>query len=202
MSTPRQTSPRRAARLLVPLLLAVPLLAACGAQGTNQGNYIDGGNVIKEMTPGHRSTVGQVEGETLEGKHVDLAGYRGKVVVVNLWWSQCPPCRAEEGDLTAAAHELMPKGVAFLGINSRDPARSEPLAYQHAFKVPYPSIYDPDGHTLLAFHGSVPPTAIPSTIVIDKQGQVAAIVLGAVTSATTVEDLVQDAGGPGPGSSR
>ena len=56
----------------------------------------------------------------------------------------------------------------------------------------YPSIYDPAGRTLLAFHGSVPLASIPSTVVIDSKGRVAASILGPVPTARTLEDLVAD----------
>ena len=58
--------------------------------------------------------------------------------------------------------------------------------------MPYPSIYDPSGRTLLAFRGTLRPDAIPSTVVIDRQGRVAASILGEVTSTTTLVDLVQE----------
>jgi thiol-disulfide isomerase/thioredoxin len=140
-----------------------------------------------------------VAGDRLGGGKLDLADYRGKVVVLNLWWSLCPPCRSEQPMLAGAARDLMAQGVAVMGINTRDAAQSGPIAYQRSFKVPYPSIFDPDdpdGQTLLAFKAYVSPNAIPSTLVIDKEGRVAAVVLGELPSRTTLLDLVQDAGGP------
>ena len=58
--------------------------------------------------------------------------------------------------------------------------------------MPYPSIYDPGGRNLLAFRGTLTPNAIPSTVVVDAQGRVAASILGEVTSTTTLVDLVED----------
>jgi hypothetical protein len=58
------------------------------------------------------------------------------------------------------------------------------------FGVPYPSVHD-DGSLILAFSGAVPATSIPSTVVLDEQGRVAALVLGEVTTTLLVE-LVHD----------
>ena len=69
--------------------------------------------------------------------------------------------------------------------------RDGPKAFVRHYKIPYDSIYDPDGRTLLAFHDTLPPNSIPSTVVLDRQGRVAASVIGEVTR-TTLDDLVQD----------
>jgi thiol-disulfide isomerase/thioredoxin len=127
----------------------------------------------------------------LAGKRVALSDYRGKIVVLNVWGSWCVPCRSEAPALARAARALAPKGVVFLGINSRDPEKASPRAFVRRYGTPYDSIYDPDGRTLLAFHGTLAPNSIPSTVIIDRQGRVAASVIGSVSS-TTLDDLVSD----------
>ena len=102
--------------------------------------------------------------------------------------------------LADAARDLRQKGVVFLGINSRNPEQAGPQAFERRYDIPYDSIYDPDGQTLLAFHGTLAPNSIPSTVVIDKQGRVAASVIGKVTR-TTIEDLVEDVLADGSGGS-
>jgi hypothetical protein len=66
-----------------------------------------------------------------------------------------------------------------------------PDDFARTFDVPYPSIHDSGGKVLLAFDGAVPLTSLPSTIVLDAAGRVAAVVLGTVTT-TTLVDLVHD----------
>jgi len=154
--------------------------------------YISGKGVITLLAPADRKEVGEVAGETLEGDKVSLASYAGKVVVVNVWGAWCPPCRAEADDLAAAARELAPKGVVFLGINSRDGSKDNARAFQRRYDVPYPSIYDPGGTNLLAFRRTLTPNSIPSTVIIDKDGRAAASILGELTSKTTLVDLVED----------
>ncbi|MGO4256498.1 TlpA disulfide reductase family protein [Marmoricola sp. RAF53] len=186
---------RRTAAFLAALVATGALAAGCGSDvGSNGGSgYVDGNGVITRLAVADRKTPGAVTGETLEGAKVDLASdYAGKVVVVNVWGSWCPPCRAEADDLAKAANELAPQGVVFLGINTRDNSRDNALSFQKKRKVPYPSIFDPGGRSLLAFHGTLTPNAIPSTVVIDAQGRVAASILGEVPSAQTLVDLVSD----------
>ena len=185
----------RSPRLLLGLLPALALVAGgCSNVGSSgdQG-YIDGKGVITVLPPGDRKVPGDVTGKTLDGADVSLASYAGKVVVLNVWGSWCPPCRAEADDLAKAYQELAPKGVVFLGINTRDASADNARSFVSRYAVPYPSIFDPGGTNLLAFHGTLTPNAIPSTVVIDQEGRVAASILGEVTSATTLVDLVDEA---------
>lgn len=172
----------------------VAALAGCGNEVGTTGDrgYVDSTGVISLLDRDQRTKVGTVEGETLEGEPVSLADYAGKVVVVNVWGAWCPPCRAEADELATAARELAPSGVVFLGINTRDASRDNALAFQRNRQVPYPSIYDPGGRNLLAFRGTLTPNAIPSTVVIDEEGRVAASIIGEVTSVRTLIDLVED----------
>ncbi|MET3961389.1 thiol-disulfide isomerase/thioredoxin [Marmoricola sp. OAE513] len=176
------------------LLLSLLVAAGCGSDLRSSGDkgYVDGSGVITQLDAGDRKKPGNVSGETLEGDQVQLADYRGKVVVINVWGSWCPPCRSEVDDLVKAANELMPQGVVFLGINTRDLSKDNALAFERERKVPYPSIFDPGGKNLLKFRGTLTPASIPSTVIIDAEGRVAASVLGEVTSATTLVDLVED----------
>ena len=184
---------RPLAAVLSALLLAGSL-AGCsrgdvGSSG-DQG-FVSGKGVITVLKTADRKRPGPVEGTTLGGRHVSLRDFRGKVVVVNVWGSWCPPCRAEAPMLADAARHLRSRGVAFLGINSRNPEEAGPKAFVRRYKIPYDSIYDPDGRTLLAFHDTLPPNSIPSTVILDRQGRVAASVIGQVTR-TTLDDLVHD----------
>jgi thiol-disulfide isomerase/thioredoxin len=122
---------------------------------------------------------------------VSLEALRGKVVVVNVWGAWCTDCRREAPDLVEAANAADPEEVAFLGIDARDPSRENARGYERTFEVPYPSLYDPKGETLLEFRGTLTPNSIPSTIVLDREGRVAASVLGVLPSAGTLESLVE-----------
>lgn len=181
--------------LLVVAVVSAILLGATGCSkvgSTGDKGYIAGEGVITLLPEAQRKAPGAVSGETLDGNQLSLASYAGKVIVVNVWGAWCPPCRAEADDLAAAARELAPKGVVFVGINTRDASQDNARSFERRYGVPYPSIYDPGGRNLLAFHRTLTPNAIPSTVVIDARGRVAASILGEVTSKTTLVDLVQD----------
>ena len=186
---------RRLLAVLAALVLAGSLAGCSGdAVGSSDGDqgYVAGKGIITSVDPADREAPGPVSGTTLDGRETSLDDYRGKVVVLNVWGSWCPPCRAEAPMLAAAARDLRDKGVVFLGINSRNPERAGPQAYEQRFKIPYDSLYDPTGRTLLAFRGTLPANAIPSTVVVDADGRVAGSVIGTVTR-TTLYDLVEDA---------
>lgn len=186
---------RRSLTALLATALAGAVLGGCSrnqVSGSSDQGYVTGTGGITSLKAADRKSPGAVSGATLAGRHASLSDYRGKVVVVNVWGSWCPPCRAEAPMLAAAARSLTPKGVVFLGIDTRDPERAGPRAFQRRYEIPYDSLYDPGGRTLLAFHGTLPPNSIPSTVVIDKQGRVAGSVIGSITR-TTLDDLVQDA---------
>jgi thiol-disulfide isomerase/thioredoxin len=165
------------------------VLAGCSdLSGTGGKGYITGDGVPTEIKPADRDDPIELAGEDLEGEPVDLADLRGKPVVVNFWASWCPPCRVEQPDLNEAAAELG-DDVAFLGVNIRDANQAQAKAYVRTHEVPYGSIYSPGGEALLPF--SIPPRSIPSTIVLDAEGRIAATIIGKVPSTITLTDVVE-----------
>ncbi len=185
---------RRRTRLAAALsALALTGLAGCSSDVGSSGDqgFVSGEGIITALPASQRAVPGEVSGTTIDGKPLSLEDYRGQVVVVNVWGSWCGPCRAEAPMLADAARDLAKQDVAFLGIDSRDPSEAQARAFVRTFDIPYPSIYDQQGRTLLAFRGTLNPNAIPSTVVIDREGRVAASVLGEITR-TTLYDLVED----------
>jgi len=182
-------------------LAAMLMLAACTRTGadeqTRSAGEVGYPTVSRNLTrvpPDQRKELPVVSGRALgSNKTISTQDYRGKVVVINVWGSWCPPCRKEAPDLQAASVET--KNVAqFVGITSKDydPAPAE--AFVRSFKITYPSIYDPTGKVLLAFAGELPPSAIPSTMIIDSNGRLAVRVLSEVPK-TTLVDMINDVAG-------
>jgi thiol-disulfide isomerase/thioredoxin len=176
---------RRVTAALAVALLAVSALAGCGSDGTTASS--DG--TITILPAGKRGDPVALAGNTLEGAPLDLATMRGKVVVLNVWGSWCPPCRKEAPDLQRAYEQLRPKGVEFVGIDFNDQSPSQAVAFQRTFGITYPSLADDGGKALLSLRGAVSAATIPSTLVLDTQGRIAVRVSSTVTTATLV-DLV------------
>lgn len=167
------------------------MLAGCSdLSGTGDKGYVSGTGVPVEVAPTAREAAVSLSGTDLEGNEVDLADLRGKPVVVNVWASWCPPCRVEQPDLNEAYDELGDE-VVFIGLNIRDASRDNALAYVRNFEVPYPSVYSADGAALLPFAGTLTPKSIPSTVVLDADGRIAASVNGRVPTTQTLLSLVE-----------
>lgn len=164
-------------------------MGCSGLPGTGAKGYISGEGVPVEVEAVDRGNPIELTGDDLDGNPVDLADLRGKPVVVNVWASWCPPCRVEQPDLNEAAAELGDR-VSFVGLNIRDGSEDNALAYVRNYDVPYSSIYSADGSALLAFPGTLNPRSIPSTVVLDAEGRVAASVNGRVPTTQTLLALV------------
>ncbi len=145
---------------------------------------------MSELAATDRGEPIELAGEGLDGKPLDLAEFRGKPVVINVWWSACPPCRVEQPDLNGAAEELGDR-VHFVGMNIRDASPDQAKAYVRRFEVTYPSFYSPDGKALLPFAGTLSPRSIPSTVVLDHQGRIAASIIGRLPSEQTLVSVVE-----------
>ncbi|MER5463675.1 TlpA disulfide reductase family protein [Streptomyces sp. NPDC002668] len=186
------------AALLTALVAAGALtLSACsgGDNGKSGGggdtNFVTDTGGISTVAKGRRTSTKELTGETLEGKPLDVADLKGKVVVMNVWGSWCPPCRAEAPHFAKVAKETKAKGVEFVGINTRDTNKGPALAFEKDFEVGYPSLYDPVGKLIVNGFpkGSLNPQAIPSTIVLDREGKIAARSLQAL-DATQLHKII------------
>ncbi len=142
------------------------------------------------MKPADRTRPVSFEGEDLDGDPLAVQDYRGKVVVVVVWGSWCPPCRAEAPWTVEAADELG-GDVQVVGINIRDGSTTAPLAMVRRFGIDYPSFFSPDGEALLSFPGGLSPRTIPATVVLDREGRIAASVVGPLPSKQTLVDLTE-----------
>jgi thiol-disulfide isomerase/thioredoxin len=176
----------RASLLTAGTAVAALTLSACGSGGTSGGsgntNFITGADGIATVHKGDRKPAPDLSGRTIDGKQLDVASYKGKVVVLNVWGSWCSPCRAEAPNLVKVAKETAGKGVQFIGINTRDTSTQPAIAFEKQYGVPYPSLYDPTGKLMLRFKkGTLNPQAVPSTLVLDREGRIAARSLAALS---------------------
>ena len=138
---------------------------------------------MAEFAPAERGTPVEFTAELFDGTPVSGADLRGEPALLNFWYAACAPCRVEAPHLVSLHERFAPQGVRFLGVNVRDTATTA-QAFERTFDIPYPSVEDASGDVLLAMTDHVPPQAVPSTLVLDRQGRVAARVLGAVQEGT------------------
>ena len=173
----------------VALSLSVLLLAGCsgGGSSTAEESFVVGSGVQTYISKDARVKAPDLSGMTLTG--VKYSREPGKVAVVNVWASWCSPCRAEAPTLVALSEKY--PDVQFIGILTRDNLVNAE-AFVRARNITYPTLID--DALLIGFTGSLPANAIPSTIVIDSDGYVAARISGVVTigSLSTLIERVQN----------
>lgn len=158
-------------------------------EGDNLG-YIAGEGVVEQIDPQDRSLLVELTGTTLEDEAWSSLDARGEVVVVNTWGQWCGPCHAEAEDLqnTYVAFAEADEPVQFIGVNVRDSVANA-QAFHRRYDITYPSLIDDGGGTLVALHGRA--NSQPTTLVLDRDGYIAARVLGQV-SQSTLTGIVED----------
>ncbi len=157
-------------------------LAKQAKAGDNK-NYVAGDGSVTEFAVDDRKSPVAIEGTLFDGTAVTPEAFQGKVTVLNFWFAACAPCRVEAPVLEDLHQEFKDQGVQFFGVNLRD-EKATAEAFEKTFDLTYPSFNDKDGAVLLSVSGLVPPGAVPTTLVLDKQGRVAARVLGEIQRGT------------------
>ncbi|MFV0459783.1 MAG: TlpA family protein disulfide reductase [Actinomycetales bacterium] len=153
------------------------------AQAGDDKGYVAGDGSVMEVSAADRGDPVVVAGVDTEGEPLSTQDHRGEVVVLNLWYAACGPCRDEAPDLADIAREKAAQGVQFIGIDTRDdPATA--ASFERTFDLPYPSIIDQQGDAVLALRGVATPNAVPTTIVLDRDGRVSARISGRVDPST------------------
>jgi thiol-disulfide isomerase/thioredoxin len=174
----------RTRRLALGLLTTCALLAgatACGSSpeqgaGGNYGFVSAGSAGVDQVAITNRQPAPALSGPLVDGQRFDLASTRGSVTVVNFWASWCGPCRGETPNLEAVAKQTAPSGVRFVGVNVKD-SKAAAASFMRDKDVTYPSLYDDDGSLAARWPIAV---GLPSTVVLDRQGRIAARFTAAV----------------------
>ena len=168
------------------IIAALVFLTGCSNGGASKAeeSFIAGSGAVTKIKASDRIAAPEMSGMTLSGKNFTLP--KGNVAVVNVWASWCSTCRAEEPTLSALSRKY--SDVQFIGILTRDnPVNAE--AFERKRGTPYPTLIDDS--ILIGFRKSLPANAIPTTVVIDRQGRVAARISGAVTVAS-LSQLIEE----------
>jgi thiol-disulfide isomerase/thioredoxin len=170
-------------KLTAILVLALTLTSCGNSTQVASKSYVAGNGTVTFIEPKDRKMGPTFSGTTLDGENFELP--HGGIVVVNVWASWCAPCRAEAPTLAALANKY--KGVVFVGVLTRD-SEVAARAFQNRFNLPYPTLVDDS--VLLGFRDTLSANAIPSTILMDPKGRVAARISGEITVAS-LSDLIE-----------
>lgn len=165
------------------LILAVLTVSACATTDSladATGNYTSADGAVSQIAPENRGEpISFHSTNTTNGSILSSETLRGSVVVVNFWYASCPPCRVEAPTLATIAREYA-KDVRFVGVNVYDEVEVA-RSFEKNFDIPYASALDVNtGEVRLAFAGSLSPNAVPTTIILDREGRLAARISGAV----------------------
>jgi thiol-disulfide isomerase/thioredoxin len=176
---------------------AVLVLAGCSSsdplaeqyeQGSGQG-YISGTGQYTEIAPDDREAPVEFSGTDENGEEISSEALAGGVYVVNFWYASCPPCRVEAPALAELDQEYGDE-VPFVGVNVRDTAATA-LTFAEKYGIEYPSVMDVgEASVRLAFAGTVAPNAVPTTLVIDREGRVAGRISGLVRDKAILASMI------------
>ena len=181
------------------LVLSCLLLSACATpnasiQNSGESGFISGDGTATFLQVEERNSAPELKALDFNDKAIDLNDYKNRVVVLNIWGSWCGPCRKEASELQALYLKNKNSGVEFIGINIRD-SKISAEKFITNFGITYPNIFDRDGVKLLGFKSTLPANAIPSTLLVDKNGKVAARQLGPIDRALVqgfISSLVEE----------
>ena len=158
-------------------------------------NYVAGDGTVTEFALGSRPKAASWSGTTESGEEISSTQLEDVITVMNFWYAGCAPCRIEMPELIELQTEFLPEGVQFIGVNVRDSAETA-LAFARRIDMNFPSVMDAKtGSVVLGFTGVVTPQAVPTTLVIDAQGNVSARVLGRIDKgilATLVKTVIEE----------
>jgi thiol-disulfide isomerase/thioredoxin len=163
------------------------MAAACTGSAEGAGIGVATDFNIRRIPEAERVQAPPIDGEMLAGETVAAADLAGSLVVINFWGSWCGPCRREQPLLEAGWQRLGPE-VRFVGVNTRRDQRAAALAFLEEFSVTYPSIYDPSSELANEFGVRF----MPATFVLDRQGRIAAEVIGALRTEAELVDVLED----------
>jgi thiol-disulfide isomerase/thioredoxin len=186
-------------KVAIAITLAVFVLTSSGCatdslaeqfrEGDNK-NYIAGDGTVTEFALGSRPKAADWAGVSESGDNLSSDQLTGVITVMNFWYAGCAPCRIEMPELIELQDQFLSDEVQFIGVNVRDTPETA-LAFARQVNLNFPSVMDAKtGAVVLGFTGVVTPQAVPTTLVIDSEGNVSARVLGRIDKGI-LEELIK-----------
>lgn len=127
--------------------------------------------------------------DLMGGGQVTLSELRGKVVVINLWASWCPPCRAEMPAIEKAYQAYRDLGVVVLGVNTTyQDSEADAAAFVREYGLTFPILLDRDGSVSQRYALS----GLPTTFFIDRKGIIRSVIVGGPMSEATIQSKIED----------
>ena len=181
------------------LLVISLLITSCATPVSNissdsESGFVSGDGTSIFLKKNERNPAPELSNVEFLSSEIDLKTLKNKVVLINVWGSWCSPCRKEAPELEELYLKNKADNVEFIGINIRD-SKISANRFIENFSITYPNIFDRDGKLLLGYKDSLPANAIPSTILIDKNGLVAARQLGPIDKSLIqgfISELVEE----------
>lgn len=179
---------RRVRAVLAALAVGAVVLTGCsgGSDAVDQTNggefrYVGATKSGTLIPVAQRKTAGDATAALLNGTGTfSLAAERGKVVVLNFWATWCPPCRVETPQFDALYRKVKSPTMQFVGLAVKDVSKSSVQSFVHDNDITFPIAYDQTAKSALQL-GKLPLVGLPDTVVVDKQGRVAAVYVGPLT---------------------
>ncbi len=131
----------------------------------------------------------------INGKEVSLSDHRGKVVLVNVWATWCPPCRQEMPSMQSLYEKFKGENFEILAVSIDSEGREAVAPFMRKMNLTFPALLDP-GETIRSLYGI---TGVPESFIIDKQGILVEKIIGPINWATPevfffFKDLIQKPG--------
>jgi cytochrome c biogenesis protein CcmG/thiol:disulfide interchange protein DsbE len=127
--------------------------------------------------------------QAMNGETITLSELRGNVVVVNLWASWCPPCRAEMPAMQEVYESNRERGLEILAVNTTYQDREvEARAFVDELGLSFPILLERTGEMARGYQLR----AMPSTFFIDREGVIRKVILGGPMSEATLQTAIEE----------
>lgn len=167
------------------LLVLVSLLVGCSSDNDKANKLPAAKEKIEHLDPysaplypaRQKAQAEDFTAESVDGNTFRLSDHRNQVVVMNIWATWCAPCHDETPDFVDLYEKYRERGLLMLGVSIDEQGLSVVRPFMEKYEVSYPIIID-DG-TIMDKYG--PTMGIPTTYIIDKEGDLRYFAVGALT---------------------